>query len=194
MERAAADGITLDEVTRLLGPAGYCFLCLVLSVPFLQPFSLGPLTMVSGMAFIIIGWQMARGHATPRLPEKAGHHAIHGKGWVAVLKICRSILNFCRRFTRPRFVDWVSGSRGTRGVGWLVFSGGVLLAIPFANLPFNNTFPALMILCAVIGWLERDGLMAIIALVWGFVSILYFAAIAVVVWCFGRQILAWLNT
>ena len=47
-------------------------------------------------------------------------------------------------------------------MGLLILAGGVLLAIPVANLLMNNFFPALMIFFAALARIERDGLMVIL--------------------------------
>ena len=68
LHHAEREGITLQETLQRLGPASFCFVSLLLSVPFIQPFSLGPYTMASGLAFIACGWQMTRGRSSPTLP------------------------------------------------------------------------------------------------------------------------------
>jgi len=193
-DHAAADGITLNAALELLGAGGYCVAAFLLAVPFVQPIPLGPITMLCGISFITIGWQMGRGHQKPSLPKRAGDLLIHGKIWLLVLGACRKILGLCRRFTRERYSSWVSGKQGDRLVGWLIFIGGVLLAIPAANLPLNNFFPALMILFACIGWLERDGLMVVISIAWGVVTLLYFTMVGLALYFFGNQIWKWIDS
>lgn len=192
--RAEMDGIPLEEALSRLGPASFCFVCLLLAIPFIQPLPLGPYTMASGITFIAAGWQMSRGHGTPKLPEKMRGVRIHGKGWLAVLRVCQRLLGVCRKFTRPRQQAWVTGEAGTRFVGRLVFIGGALLAIPVANLPFNNTLPALMILFAVIAWLERDGWMIFISLFFGLLTILYFIAVIIALVFFGDKVFGWIKS
>lgn len=193
LEHAAAEGILLGEMLERLGRSSFCFAALLLAVPFIQPFSLGPLTMIGGLTFMALGWQMGRGNPRPQLPSAAARLRIHGKGWMAVLRFCKRLLGFCRRFTRPRAAAWVTGPWGDRFVGWLILVGGALLAVPVANLPFNNTLPALMVVFACVGWLERDGLMAIISLAWGVATLLYFTAVAVVLLFFGAQVWEWVG-
>ena len=89
--------------------------------------------------------------------------------------------------------SFISGDRGQRLVGWLILIGGALLAIPVANLPLNNFFPALMIIFACLGWLERDGLMILVSIAWGVVTIIYFALVTLALVFFGKQVLEWLN-
>jgi len=190
---ARGDGIRLGEMLDRLGSSSFCFAALLLAVPFVQPFSLGPLTMIGGLTFMAVGWQMGTGRARPVLPAAATSLRIHGRGWCGVLSFCIRILAVCRKFTRPRLAGWVSGSRGDRFTGWLILAGGALLAVPVANLPFNNTLPALMIVFACVGWLERDGLMAVLSLAWGVATLLYFAAVAVALIFFGSRIWDWID-
>lgn len=193
LQHAAGEGIALGDMLGRLGRSSFCFASLLLAVPFVQPFSLGPLTMMCGLALIAVGWQMGTGRERPALPAAAARLRIHGKGWCAVLRFCKRLLAFCRKFTRPRFKSWVSGPRGDRFIGWLILTGGALIVVPAANLPLNNTLPALMVVFACIGWLERDGLMTIISVAWGVTTLLYFAAVLVVVFFFGTQVTAWIS-
>jgi hypothetical protein len=136
---------------------------------------------------------MVRGKSRPELPKAAGALRIQGKFWLAVLGFSRKLLKFCRVFTRERLESWISGDRGQRLVGWLILVGGALLAIPVANLPLNNFFPALMIIFACLGWLERDGLMILVSLAWGVVTIIYFALVTLALIFFSKQVFEWLN-
>lgn len=192
--RAEADGIALDEALKNLGPASFCFACMLLAMPFLQPIPLGPYTMASGLTFIACGWQMVQGRQVPLLPKGMRNARLHGKGWVAALKLCQRVLRFGRKFTRRRQEARVSGRAGEQLVGWFILCGGALLAIPAANLPFNNIFPALMILCAALAWLERDGLLIVFSLFFGALSVVYFVAVGLLLWFFGTEIFAWIKT
>jgi hypothetical protein len=45
-----------------------------------------------------------------------------------------------------------------------------------------------MIFFAAVAWLERDGIMALISLFWGVVTLVYFAAAGWLLYFFGAQI------
>jgi len=191
-DHAAGEGILLSDALEKIGPNAFCFASILLAVPFIQPVPLGPLSMICGASFIALGWQMARGHHKPVLPKSADGLRIHGKFWLGVIAFTRRILSFTRKFSRERCGQWVEGERGRRTVGWLILAGGALLAMPMANLPLNNFFPALMIFSAALAWIERDGLMVILSIAWGGVTILYFAAVAAALWFFGSKAFDWL--
>ncbi|MCX6970432.1 MAG: exopolysaccharide biosynthesis protein [Verrucomicrobia bacterium] len=193
LRHASSEGILLRDMLERLGRSSFCFAALLLAVPFVQPFSLGPFTMMAAIALMIIGWQMGTGKSKPVLPQASAKLSIHGKGWVGVLRFCKRLLAFCRKFTRVRMPSWVSGAKGERFVGWLILAGGALIAVPAANLPFNNTLPALMVIFACVGWLERDGLMVMVSLAWGVATLLYFAAVIVALLFFGTQVWAWIG-
>jgi len=188
------NGLTLGELADRLGEAGFCFVAMLLAVPFFQPMSLGPFTMASGGVFLLVGWQMGRGHHRLKLPERARAWHLRGKGWTRVLKFFRKAMVWLSRWTGPRFSSCVDGPTGSRFVGWLIFIGGGLLAIPFANLPLNNTFPALMIFFAGLAWLEKDGLMAVISLFWGLITLLYFAVAGWLLYYFGATAWDWVKS
>jgi len=191
-DRAAGEGILLSEALDRIGPHAFCFAAILLAVPFIQPLPLGPLTMICGATFIALGWQMARGRNSPALPKSAGSLRIHGRFWVGVVGFTKRILSICQRFTRVRLSHWVEGKRGRRLVGGLILVGGALLAMPMANLPLNNFFPALMIFFAALAWIERDGLMVILSLAWGGLTVLYFAAVGAALWFFGTKAVDWM--
>lgn len=189
---AAGEGILLSDALNRIGTHGFCFASMLLAVPFIQPVPLGPLTVICGATFIALGWQMFRGKNSPALPKSASGLRIHGKFWVGVIAFTRKMLSVCQRFTRERLGNWVEGKRGQQIVGGLILVGGALLAMPMANLPLNNFFPALMIFFAALAWIERDGLMVILSLAWGGLTIVYFAAVGAALWFFGAKAIDWL--
>jgi len=67
-DRAASQPLTLGEVADGLGGSSFSLLCIILSLPFLTPISLGPLATVGGLTLAAIAWQLVRGHAAPVLP------------------------------------------------------------------------------------------------------------------------------
>ena len=186
---AKRQSLTLGEVFDSIGEASYGFICIILTLPFLQPISLGPLATVGGLTFAALGWQWLRGHPSPVLPARVRAADMNAKTWDVLLGLCLKILKFCQRFTRPRYQAWVRGRLGRLAAGWTIIIAGLLMAIPFFGLPFNNLLPALAILFICIGELEQDGLMVFIAFGSLVITILYFALIFVAVWILGEQAL-----
>jgi hypothetical protein len=189
--RARRESLSLGEVLDTIGEASYSLICIVLTLPFLQPISLGPLATVGGLSFAALGWQWLRGHASPMLPQRLRAAELNAKTWDILLGVCMKILRFCQRFTRPRLQAWVSGERGRLLAGWIIILSGLLMAVPFFGLPFNNLLPALAILFVCIGELEDDGLMVFISLGWLIATVVYFVFILGLLWFLGERALTY---
>lgn len=187
--RAAGNQLTLGEVLDSVQEASYAFVCILLSLPFLQPVSLGPLAVAGGLTFALLGWQCLTGHHSPVLPGKIRNAVLTQKHWEALIATCLRLLGWCANITRPRHLDWVVGERGHRMLGAILLAGGLLMAVPFFGLPFNNALPGLAIFFVSLAQLERDGLMVFVAIGWLGATILYFAGVLTAIYFLGRQAL-----
>lgn len=185
--------MTLGEAMDSLDEAAYAFIAIILSLPFVQPIPLGPITVLGGLAFATLGWQLLRGHESPVLPKKLQAVELSENSWRMLVNVCLKILGFCRKFTKPRYTGLVSGRKGQKIGGSILLAGGLLMAIPFGVLPLNNVLPALAILFYSIGELEEDGLMVFISLFWLIVTVLYFGAFFFALWLFGQEAIAYFN-
>jgi hypothetical protein len=174
-EQSRTRPLTVGEALDSLDEAAYAFVALILVLPFLQPIPLGPLTVVGGLTFAALGWQLWRGHESPVLPQKIRAVVMSEKSWRILVKVCLKVVNLCRKFTRPRYMQLVQNRRGQKIGGFILASAGLLMAIPFAVLPLNNFLPGLAILFYCFGQLEEDGLMIIIAFAWLIITVVYFA-------------------
>ena len=184
-DQAKVQPLTLGEALDSLDEAAYALIALILALPFLQPVPLGPLTVIGGITFTALGWQLWCGHESPVLPQKIRAVALSEKAWRTLVNICLKIVGFCRKFTRPRYSSLVNGRRGQKIGAFVLISAGLLMAIPFGVLPFNNLLPALAILFYCFGELEDDGLMVMIAFGWLVVTVIYFALFFFGLWYFG---------
>ena len=192
-KEAREEHLTLGEAFDRLGEASFSFIGIVLCLPFLQPISLGPLSTVGGLTFAALGYQLARQHPTPWLPDRVRGSAPSAKAWERIIALLRGVVRFCGRFTKRRHTHLVTGARGAQIVGGLMTIGGLLMAIPFFGIPFNNTLPALVIIAACVGELEDDGGFIFVALVLLVLTILYFLLIFWVVFFVGGEALEFIN-
>ncbi|MBA3695643.1 MAG: exopolysaccharide biosynthesis protein [Methylotenera sp.] len=181
--------LTLGEALDSLDKAGYAFIALILVLPFLQPLPMGPITVIGGVAFATLGWQLFNRHESPVLPSKIRNVEFSEKTWRILVNVCLKVLNVCRKLTKHRYPRIVNGARGQKIGGGILLAAGVLMAIPFGVLPFNNLLPGLAILFYSIGELESDGLMFFIAIFWLIVTVAYFTAFFVALWFFGQEAL-----
>jgi hypothetical protein len=189
-EQAKHKPLTLGEALDSLDEAGYAFIAIILVLPFLQPLPLGPITVMAGVAFATLGWQLFHGHESPVLPEKLRALEFSEHTWQILTKVCLKILGFCRKFTKPRHQSLVNGKRGQKVGGFILLAGGALMAIPFGVLPLNNMLPGLAILFYCIGELEDDGIMFYIAFFWLIFTVIYFGAFFFMLWYFGKEAIA----
>lgn len=193
-EQSKEKPLTLGEALDSLDEAGYAFIAIILVLPFLQPLPLGPITVIGGVAFATLGWQLLRGHESPVLPQKLKNIEFSENTWRILINVCLKILGFCKRFTKPRYSTMVNGEKGQKIGGFILLAAGGLMAIPFGVLPLNNLLPGLAILFYCIGELESDGLMYFIAFFWLIVTVIYFIAFFLALWFFGQETLAFFKS
>lgn len=192
-EQAKTRPLTLGEALDTLDEAAYGFIALILVLPFMQPVPLGPITVAGGLTFAALGWQLWRGHESPVLPQRMRDVVMSEKTWRILVSVCLKIVNFGRKFTKPRYESLVSDENGPRIGGFILISAGVLMAIPFGVLPFNNVVPGLAIAFYCFGQLEEDGLMVIISFFWLIVTVIYFGFFFFGLWYFGSAaVMRWL--
>jgi len=91
--------------------------------------------------------------------------------------LCRKVVSFCSRLTRPRHQYLIAGERGDKIIGSLIVIAGLLMAIPFFGIPFNNTLPALAIIAACVAELEDDGIFVFVSVGLTIVTVAYFCFI-----------------
>lgn len=184
-DQAKTQPLSLGEALDSLDEAAYALIALILALPFLQPVPLGPLTVLGGLTFATLGWQLWRGHEAPVLPQRMRAVVLNEKVWRVLVNICLKIVGFCRKFTKPRYAWLVTGRQGQKIGAFVLVAAGLLMAIPFGILPFNNLLPALAILFYCFGELEDDGLMVMIAFAWLVITVIYFSLFFFGLWYFG---------
>ena len=189
-EASKSHPLKFGEAIDSLDEAAYAFIAIIVVLPFLQPVPLGPLTVAGGITFATLGWQQLRGHAAPVLPQRLRNIEMGERSWRILVNVCLKVLGFCRKFSKPRMTDLVNGRRGQKIGGSILLTAGLLMAIPFGILPFNNMLPGLAVLFYCFAELENDGLMVIIALFWLAVTVIYFSAFFLALWFYGNQALA----
>jgi hypothetical protein len=192
-EQAKQKPLTLGEALDSLHGSAYPLISLILVIPFFQPVPLGPMTIVAGLAFSFLGWQMWYGRTSPVLPKAMRDLALSEETWRLIGHGCLKIVNFCHKFTKPRLYALVEGRQGQRIGGIILMMAGALMAIPFGILPMNNTLPGLAILFVCLADMESDGLMTLIAFGWIIVTMLYFTAFFIGLYFLGTEVFEYLK-
>lgn len=193
VQRARAQPMAFGEIIAEIGDRSFAFICLLISLPFLIPVSLGPISTIGGVALIALGWQMVRGRETLWLPRRMAEIRLSERQIEMMQGACRRVLSICRKISRPRLTGWVDGRFGLVFAGWMMILSGLLIGVPLPGLPLTNTIPALCAIFACVALLEQDGLMLLLSLFWLIVSVVYFAVIGYILYYFGMQAFDWVK-
>jgi len=184
--------ITIGEVLQKLDHYGFSLIALLLVLPFMQPFPVGPLSVLGGMTFTALGWQILQKKPTPMLPKKILTLRLSEKNWSRITRLSIFIITLSQKITKPRLRHLVNGSSGLKFEGGIMVTGGVLMAIPFGVLPLNNFFPGLAILFITLAQFEEDGLFILIAIFWLIFSVFYFSIFFFGIYLLGLELIHYL--
>jgi hypothetical protein len=183
---AAEEPLAFGEAMDKLDQQAYTFTAILAVLPFLQPIPLGFFALIGSAAFIALGLQLFKGVHILVLPQKIRAVTLTLRVRQALVKTCLSIIGFCRRFTKPRLSFLVTGKLGQQIGGFIFMAVGVLAAIPLGGVvPFKNLFPSLAVLFYCTGEIDRDGLMAIFALICLVLTVIFYGLLMYIVWKFG---------
>ena len=166
----------IEKALAELDHFGFSLIALILVLPFMQPFPVGPLSVIGGLTIAALGIQLLKRKPFPVLPKRLLVITPSNKSWKWITKVCIFIIYWVKKITRARLLYFVSNETGAKFEGVIFILGGLLMAIPFAMLlPLNNFFPGLAILFATIAQFEKDGIFILLAIFWIIFSILYFS-------------------
>ena len=191
-KKAITKPVSIREVLARLDHFGFSIIALILVLPFMQPFPVGPISVLGGVTFAILGVQLLKRNSSPTLPEKILNTSLGVKSLLRIIKICKLIIRCSKKITKPRLKKFVSGNLGVKFEGIILVLGGILMAIPFGVLPLNNFFPGLAILFASLAQFEKDGLFILIAIFWLFFSVFYFSIFIILLYYIGSESIQYL--
>jgi len=172
-----AEGLTLQALLEWLGERSLLIFCMVLTIPFLLPVSIPGTSTPFGLLIVLNALGLAM-HKSPWLPARLMNRRIAVHQLVPMLEKGAQLFARLEKFIRPRLLVLTHrASTGRLNVMLLGFSGLLLMApLP---LPFSNTLPAYGVLLLAIGNLERDGYAVLAGYVMVFLSVAYFATVAI---------------
>ena len=172
-----AEGLTLQALLEWLGERSLLIFCMVLTIPFLLPVSIPGTSTPFGLLIVLNALGLAM-HKSPWLPARLMNRRIAMYQLVPMLEKGAQLFARLEKFVRPRLLVLTHrASMGRLNVLLLGFSGLLLMApLP---LPFSNTLPAYGVLLLAIGNLERDGYAVLAGYVMVFLSVAYFATVAI---------------
>lgn len=176
---------TIGDLLRPLGARTPALGAVLLALPFLAPFSMGPIATPASIAIALMGWGMLRRGGEVSLPQRILSLPIPRKVHQYMGGALHRVARWTERSRKARRSRWVRGKAGLRVCGAGLVTGAVLLAVPVPLLPLTNTFPALAIICFALGWANRDVRLTRVGLGAIGVSVTIFAALGVAVGTLG---------
>ncbi|MFM2091726.1 MAG: hypothetical protein RLZZ127_2215 [Planctomycetota bacterium] len=172
--------VVVAELYDRLGANGPFLLAIIMTVPFLSPVPAAGLSTPFGLGIASIGLYTAW-HRRPRLPGFLARRELPAGFLGRLLTWVAKPLGWLERLTRPRHRSLVAPGPARVASGLVVAVLGVLLAMPLP-VPFSNALPSYGIVLLCMGWLCRDGLMAMLGWLMFAVTILFFTAIGIAAW------------
>lgn len=177
-------------IRHLLDPIGRdasVLAAMLISLPFLSPVSMGPLTAPASLLIVLLGMQLLSRKEGAPLPDRLLALPLSPRIWKAMDAVLVRVEKALRRFSRPRLPRLVLGRAGKVIAAMGIIFGAVLLAIPIPFLPLTNTLPSLGILAFGFGWLERDGLLTLIGGILLLLTLALFGALALAIYYLGAE-------
>lgn len=184
-EKSALEGLTIGEITVLLGEMGHGILILLLCIFFLQPIPLPGISTPIGI-IIITSATLQFLNKAPWIPRRYRHRVIPHRVLKKMLRVARRIWSFLEKWMHPRLL-FLTQSPGFRFLNWLLLIiSGLLLGLPLP-IPFSNTLPALVILSLIFAQLEEDGFLVLFGYLLGSLMFLFFFSLGAGIWSFAQR-------
>jgi hypothetical protein len=187
VKKAERRPVSIKEGLSDLNHFGFSFISFLLVLPFMQPFPVGPISVLGGITFAALGWQVLKGYSVPNLPEKIDGIILSKDNWRRITNAAIKLIQWTEKFTKTRLPLLIEGKLGIQIEATILMVAGVLMAIPFGILPLNNFFPGLAILFCALAQLHKDGFLILIAFFWILFTIFYFAVFFIGLYLLGLE-------
>jgi len=179
--------VTLGEVTDLLQGRALHLLLVILALPFCIPVPIPGLSTPFGLVILLLGLRLLF-RTSDALPGEVRRRKVPGKVFAAVLRSVAGALAVLETLMAPRMGWLIDHRAGRRVAGALIFVCGCLLLLPLP-VPFSNFFPAFTVVLLACSMVEKDGLTALVGVVFffltlAFFTLLYIGGAAAVDWAF----------
>lgn len=153
--------VPIGDIDLAIQGRGFASICLVLSVPFIQPIPLPGLSIIVGLGVAALGARIALGQAAG-LPDFLKSREIAPETLRTITRVGLRIFSSLQRVVRPRMHFAVSGPfKNLVGVSMMISGLAMSLPIPPVIL-FSNSLPAWAIIALSIGYVQRDGLLTLV--------------------------------
>ena len=123
--------VSIKQGLLKLNHFGFSFISFLLVLPFMQPFPIGPISVLGGVTFAAFGWQILKGYATPHLPQKIDDITLSVDNWRRITNAAIKLIQWTEKFTKPRLLILIQGPLGVRIEALCLIFAGILMAVPF---------------------------------------------------------------
>jgi hypothetical protein len=171
---AAGEYVTFGELFHALQNRAFAFLIILFTLPNLIPMIPG-VSIVTGLAIILLALQLAAGRPEPWLPRIVGDKGFARADLQKLTDRAVPIIRRFEAFASPRLA-MLSGVMGQRMIGFAIVLLGCVLILP---IPFiGNIPPAWAILILSLGLIERDGVVIAVGYAVGIVAAILIGGLA----------------
>ena len=158
-DAAPKDKFTLNWVMSLLDKRSFGLIMLMCAVVAVLP----GVSIVAGLLLIAIAVQMIQGRPAPVFPDGLAARPLPARHLATVIRWFLPALKYLEQIAHPRWPTPHDATKRVVGVAVLILS----LAVTFTPLPLSNIPPALAIALISLAYLEEDGLLLTLGLVFG---------------------------
>ena len=168
-ERTHEGNVTLGTLTDRLGDRTFGILLILIAAFTVIPF----VSIFSGLLVSVLGLQMAIGITRVRLPKIILNWELPPDRIRTAILLFEPKIRVIEKFIRPRW-QFAEAPAVARINGLVIVILGIIIALP---IPLINLGPAIVIVVLGLGLLERDGLVQIVALAFGLLSMVLISSL-----------------
>ncbi len=171
-EQCKGEKITLYALTERLGDRTFGILLILFAAFNVIPF----VSLFSGLFASLLGFQMVLGKRQPWLPLAMLNMQLPSSHVRNALLVFAPKIKAIEKYIRPRW-QFSEAPIVDRINGLVIVILGLIIALP---IPLTNIGPALVIVVMGLGLVERDGLVQVLAILFGITSVtlIYFLVLA----------------
>jgi hypothetical protein len=173
--------LTVGRLFDAMGDRGFGLVLMLLSLPSALPIPAPGYSTPFGIMLMLLALQMMAGRHRPWMPEWSKKLRISERLAGTMLKGAASFFTRVEHLIKPRW-SWASGRGGHFFAGLIVFSMGLLMALP---IPGTNTAPAGVIFLVGVALTEEDGLFMAAASAMGAAATALYSAILYIAFYLG---------
>ena len=168
----------VGTIVEALHERGFGVLLILFSLPLCIPVPKPPpVDTILGIPLFYLCLQMIQGRDVPKLPKKVLDYEISADLLITAFTRGRKWLERFERLFRPRMTSVFSDHTLSRICGVLGMGLTCSVMVPF---PFSNTVPSLCMVVMATGIINRDGVAALAAGIFGTLWVITLAVLAAV--------------